>query len=174
MRNRPLDEKILYRLTRIARVDANFIESFMPSVGDCLESSPRWNDRRWAAFVIGEVGGKAPELVKQTVPIMIRYMTVPEKVEEQRVFERTERMIRDVRVPEIRVVFDLTHPPGMDPGSMLKDACIDAVGRIGSAEPGLVSEATEVLRQIASSDASEYSRKKALAAINSIERRDIE
>jgi hypothetical protein len=58
----------------------------------------------------------------------------------------------------------------MDPGSMLKDACMDAVDRIGSTDPRLVSETLGV-RQIAYFDASEYSRKKARTAINSIQRR---
>ncbi len=50
---------------------------------------------------------------------------------------------------------------GVDPGTWLKDACIDAIGDIGSADPSLVSKARNLLEKIASTDVSEYSRKKA-------------
>ena len=50
---------------------------------------------------------------------------------------------------------------GVDPGTWLKDTCIDAIGDIGSTDPSLVSKARNLLEKIASTDVSEYSRKKA-------------
>jgi hypothetical protein len=92
---------------------------------------------------------------------MMRYLNSPEKAEKQHLVGRKSG-----------IAFIHVRPAGMEPSSMVKDACIDAVGSIDGADTGLASEAIGVLRQMASSNASEYSTKKALAAINSNERQD--
>jgi hypothetical protein len=156
-----LDEKNLYRLTRIAQADADSIASLMPKIEDCLKSSNSWNEKRWAAIVIGYVGKKSPNLVKDSIPLLLHYIEHPEV---------TKQKPRVVSTHGIRIT--LASPEsilGVDPGTWLKDACIDAIGYIGTTDPALVSGARNLLEKIASTDVSEYSRKKARKALESWE-----
>jgi hypothetical protein len=145
-----LNEKQLYRLTRIASADADSLESLIPDVLQCLKSSPMWNERRYAAFVIGQVGKKRPDLVKGAIPTLIRYTEHPEVIE------------RETKPDPVAATM------GSNPGTWVKDACIDALGDIGSGNSRLVFEAKSLLEKVASSDGSEYSRKKAERALRSI------
>ena len=125
-----LDEKHLFRLNRIASVDADSLQSLMPNVLQCLESSPMWNERRHAAFVIGQVGKKRPDLVKDAIPTLISYIQHPEEIKQDVLRDPVAAML------------------GVDPKTWLKNACIYAIRGIGNADPHLVSEAKSLLEKL--------------------------
>ena len=149
-----LNEKQLFRLGRIANADAGSLESLMPVICECLKSSPEWNQKRFAAIVIGQVGKKRPDLVKDAIPTLMWYAQHPEATTE----ESTKLTGGGLT---IRI------SSGVDPGTWLKDACIDTIGDIASADPSIVSDSKNLLERIASGDKSEYSRKKAQKALKS-------
>lgn len=156
-----LNEKSLYQLTRIAETDTEALRDLIPSVVTHLKSAQAWNEKRWAAFVIGQVGQNTPDLVTEAIPILINYISHPETTKEEATEQHRELMVRGRRVS----ITLKQQMHGTDPGTMLKDACIDAIGSIGSADPALVSGAANSLEGIASSDPSEYSRRKAKRAL---------
>jgi hypothetical protein len=163
----PLDEKSLYRLTRIAEAHAEALRDLIPSVIACLKSAQEWNQKRWAAFVIGQAGKKSPDLVRDAIPILVDYISHPEEIK-----EHTPEQRRELMVGGRRVSITFRHEMrGVDPGTWLKDACIDALGDIGSADPALVSGSLGILETIASSDSSEYSRRKAKRALETVLRK---
>jgi len=165
--NHPLNERSLYRLTRIAETYSESLRDLMPSVLASLKSAQALNEKRWAAFVIGQVGKNSPDLVTGAIPTLIDYISHPEKNMDQGTEQR-----REVVVGGRRVSITFKHQMGgIAPGTMLKDACIDAIGNIGGADPALVSNALSILESIASSDSSEYSRKKAKRALEIVQRK---
>ena len=56
------------------------IEHKVPSFIQILESGEHWNERRWAAFTIGSIGAKSPELIERAIPTLIKYVESPEKI----------------------------------------------------------------------------------------------
>ena len=163
----PLTEKSLYRLTRIAETDCEAVRDLMPRVIACLKSAQAWNEKRWAAFVIGQVGKKTPDLVREAIPILIDYISHPETTREEATEQHRELMVRGRRVS----ITLKQQMHGTNPGTMLKDACIDAIGDIGGADPAVISRAASILEAIASSDPSEYSRRKAKRALETVMRK---
>jgi len=155
----PMDTNSLFQLTKLARVDAGSLCSLIPRVLESLVSSPEWNERRFAAFVMGEVGKQRPDLVKDCVPHLVHYVSHPEETKEKPL---------EVHVRGLRISMSPAGMLGVDPGVWLKDASIDALGSIGSADPRLVSESLPILQRIASSDKSIFSKKKAERALQSI------
>jgi hypothetical protein len=165
--SQPLSEKNLYRLSRLAETHAEAIHDLMPSVIACLKSAQEWNEKRWAAFVVGQVGKKVPDLVKDAIPMLTDYISHPEKTKEHVPEQRKDLMVGSRRV-SITIRQEMG---GVDPGTWLKDACIDALGDIGSADPALVSGSLGILETIASSASSEYSRSKAKRALEKVLRK---
>jgi hypothetical protein len=161
----PMDEHSLYRLSRVADLDADSVSHVVPRVLECLMQSGKWNDRRWAAIVIGQIGRKRPDLIKDAIPVLTWYMAHSDVLKGQP---------RDIPLNGSKIVIsnevlqDAARALWLkvEAGIWLMDACIDAIGSIASADPKLVSTAFGLLKEIASSAQSEYSRKKAEKALS--------
>lgn len=155
----PMDTRSLSRLARLARVDAGSLSCLIPRIRDSLVSSPQWNERRFAAFAIGDVGRQRPDLVEDCIPYLVRYVIHPEDTKEKPA---------EVRFGDFRMGMSPAAMLGVNPGVWLKDAAIDAIGSIGSADPRLVADSVPILERVASSDQSPFSRKKAQRALQYI------
>lgn len=160
LESKPLDNRTLFQFTKIASVDPSSLADSIPRILTALSSSPAWNDKRFAAFAVGEIGKRRPELVKDAVPYLVHYVLHPEETKENPI---------EAKVGKIELKFPVAAMLGVNPGQWLKDASIDALGMIGGADPGLVSDAIKLLERVSGEDSSEYSRKKAQRALKSIQ-----
>lgn len=156
----PFDTQSLFRLTKLARIDSGLLSSLVPRIREALASSPEWNERRYAAFAIGEIGTRRPDLVKDCIPFLVHYISNPEDIKEKPIEARFGNI--RIRMPPPSAML------GVNPEVWLKDAAIDAIGDIGSADAKLVVDSIPVLEKVAASDQSPFSRKKAQRALQSI------
>ena len=102
--------------------------------------------------------------MKNCIPIMLQYIINFESFRAELREKPTTAEANGIRI----TLPSATEMLGVDPAQWLKDACIDSLGQIGSADPRIVLDAMGVLTNISNNDTSQYSRKKALRALDLI------
>ena len=95
-----------------------------PTLKETIKNHNEWNSRRFAAFNLGSIGEKHPELVRDIIPVMIDYIKKP--------FEVTKRKPRKIEVKGITITFDISD--NLDQTKWLKDAYIDTLGMFGKGD----------------------------------------
>jgi HEAT repeat protein len=118
-------------------------------------NSKRWEERRFAAFAIASIGTTDVSLIEETITQLFEYAAKPEKVR------------NDLRA---YLKYDQFVPQSIefDPVTMLRDACIDALGEIGKNFPKSVEFSLPLLESLSKNAPSPYTMKKAGRAIEAI------
>jgi len=164
----------LYYYTDLASAKPKWLETEYSYILNTLTSSKRWNDRRFAAFVIGAAGAKDPNFVKNAIPTLIEYVKFPEKISE--FVEKNREKIEvsfDIQGQKYSIDFSnlaSEKAMGVDPGTWLRDACIDALGEIGESSPIFVKDAVPILEELANKAPTPYTMAKAKRAISKIKK----
>jgi len=128
-------------LGQLGEINSSWVASFVPEMIEMLQKKSYWNEKRFVGFNLGQIGSKSPELVKEAIPIMVKY--IKENKTTQEIF-------------------------GFDEKSWLKDGYIDALSMIALGDKSLLSEYKSLFEDISKNEGSEYSRKKANAVLQLI------
>ena len=158
-----LDEDYIFHIGELGGVDPKWILNEIPLIRQKLNSG-KWNERRFAAFAIAAIGFRDISVIQDAIPQIVEYATNPDKV----------RMEMGGRIVDGQVVYTIsegfTEPCHieMDRATMIRDACIDALGEIGRNFPKAVEFTIPLLERISKNAPSPFTVKKALRAIEAI------
>jgi curved DNA-binding protein CbpA len=134
--------------------------------------SKSWNERRFAAFAIGNIGSADPCFVTDAIPVLIEYISDPEKVRNELNMEAQKELEFNKQLsvsPFLDLKISMSSCDiGMVGPFMLRDACIDAIGLIGKRFPDYVNNAIPLLEKLSVDAPSPYTIKKALHALDAI------
>lgn len=136
---------------RLASKNIELIKTLIPILKETIRSHGEWNTRRFAAFNLGSVGEKHPELAKDTIPVMIDYIKAPFKI--------TKPKSSKVEVEGMTVTFAISDD--VDQTQWLKDAYIDTLGMFARGDKRLIQPYRSLFETLARRDKSEYTRRKA-------------
>jgi hypothetical protein len=162
LKNKPSKETtgVLIILGELGEANPAWIKNEQLFIMQKLRSK-EWNERRFAAFAIGSIGSADPSAVKEGIPIMMEYAAYPEKV-------RKELQDSAKTDSDIAIGLSVAGSMGVDPGTWLRDACIDALGMIGKKSPESVRTAIPMLEKLSKDAPSPYTIKKATRALDLI------
>ncbi len=144
----------------LEEINLNWVKPLIPHLIRTIKESPEWNSRRFAAFNLGKIGLKDANSIKEAIPIMVDYINNPTEV--------TKREPLKIKTKEIVITMDLSAEKmlGVDQKEWLKDAYIDSLGMIAKGNSTPIIEYKPLLKRIAETDKSEYSRKKAQKVVD--------
>jgi DnaJ domain len=160
----------LLALGELGKVNPSWIKKDWDFVKASLKSK-QWNERRYAIIAIGLVGSVEPSLVKDVIPELMEYVADPEKVaKELDYLAGVEPSTSNFHSPFANVTIKFTIKSNTDTiaPTWLRDASIDAIGKIGMQFPDLVAEAIPLLERISKDALEPYTIKKAIKALESI------
>jgi DnaJ domain len=157
------DEDYLFHVGELGRANPKWIVNEIPIVRQKLYSQ-KWNERRFAAFAIAAVGSKDVTMIEDAIPQLVEYATNPDKVR----VEMGGHLVEGQVVYTISEGITETISIEMDRATMIRDACIDALGEIGRNFPKSVEHTIPLLENISKTAPSPFTVKKALRAIQSI------
>lgn len=129
----------LATLGQLGAIDENLAVNVFPIIYDRLQNSPLWNERRFAAFAVSNIGKTFPGVVKEAIPVLIGYLGESDwwlpKIREA-----------DKNVIETHgVKISVSIVDNVDPSVSVRDAALGALGNIGEKGSELVKEAIPVI-----------------------------
>jgi hypothetical protein len=156
-------ENDLRLLGMLGKIKPQWIRNRIPWIIGKLRNSAMWNERRFAAISIGMIGSTDPELVKEAVPIIEKYLGdgkwwVSEIVNKTKLDSK------------VSIDLNVAYGMGVDPEVWVRDAAIGSLGDIGEQDPEIVKDTIpEIIRCLSRSE--QYTRKKAIYALNQISKK---
>lgn len=130
--------------------------------------SKEWNERRYAALALGSVGSIEPSFVKDVIPVLIEYASDPELTRKELEDMNKGNSATNKFASNSFLNIEITLSSSVDSigPTWIQDACIDAIGMIGSKSPESVFGAVAMLEELSKNAASPYTVKKALRALD--------
>ncbi len=154
----------LFYYQHMAQYIPKSLEGEIPYLGNIVKHGENWNDRRFAISVLGILGSKNPDSVKEFMPILQNYIESTEKIKKLVQMKKEDDIIHPT--PDIPLEIGLKGD--VDGAVWVMDASIDAIGDIGSAKPELVSECVPILKELSEKSKNKYTKEKAKQALEKI------
>jgi hypothetical protein len=157
----------LSALGELGKANPPWIKNEVEFIKEKLRSK-EWNERRYAALALGSIGSVESSFVKDIIPVLVDYASHPELVKKD-----LENLNKDysntgkVATPLGDINFTVISSDD-DKHIWIQDACVDALGMIGSTSPDLVKEAIPILGELVKNAQSPYTVKKAKRALELI------
>ena len=139
-----------HTIGQLASIDIELVRPLIPALKEAIRNHEEWNSRRFAAFNLGAIGEKRPEIIEDIVPILISYIKSP--------FEISKPESEKIEIEGITLTFSFSD--GVDPTQWLKDAYIDTLGMFAKGDRKLILPYRSLFETLAKKDKSEYTRKK--------------
>jgi hypothetical protein len=149
----------------LGAVNPEWIINELPLIKQKFFTSKHWDERTSAAFAIGSIGSVDVDLVNEMIPVMVDYVSNPDKVRKE---------LDDLRKKDLLISSDfitVTSINTTDYTTLLRDACIDTIRKIGRRYPESVKIAIPVLERLSNYALSPYTNKKAKKAIEEINKK---
>jgi hypothetical protein len=180
---KPIVPDIISQLKECAQNNTEYILSILGELGGANPSwikadeqyikqklrSQLWNERRFAILAVGSIGSVDSSFAKDVIPFLTEYASDPEGLTEE--IEGMTK-IHDPVPSDFNstafIRFTVPTPPHMDPPTMIRDACVDALGMIGKRFPDSVNAAVPLLKRLSTDAPSPYTIKKATRALEAI------
>ncbi len=153
-----------HTIGQLGAINVELIKPLIPLLKETIRNSKEWNTRRFAAFNLGRIAEKQPDLVGDIIPVMIDYIKNP--------FEVTIRDPVKIETSIGTISWDMSVEKmmGVDQKQWLKDAYIDTLGMFAKGDKQLIFSYRSLIEIIAKSDKSEYSRKKAQKVLDLLDK----
>jgi hypothetical protein len=120
---RKIHENDLFTLGKIGKIKPQAVKTRIPKIINDLETSPHWNERRFAAYALGMIGSADQESVKESIPILAKYLEDS---------KWTKRVDSDDAIVDNMMQ--------MEPDVWVRDAAILALGEIGEKNAEIVKD----------------------------------
>jgi hypothetical protein len=153
---------ILRYLGDLGAVNLQWIINELPLIKQKFVTSKHWDERTPAAYAIGSIGSVDVDLVNEMIQVMVDYVSNPSKVRKE-----LDDLTKKDLLPSSDFI-TVTSINTTDFATWLRDACIDAIGKIGRRYPESVKVAIPVLERLSKYAISPYTNKKAKKALNGI------
>ncbi len=134
---------------KLGLIEIEWIKEIIPTLKKKIKSDPEWNVRRFAAFNLGTIGKKYPNLVKDIIPTLTSLIKDPYGIAKKEKIKTKAMLIED-------------------PILWLKDAYIDTLGMITAGDKKLIQPYKLLLENIVKKDKNPYSKKKAQKVLDMI------
>ena len=140
-----------HAIGQLASIDIELVRSLIPALKEAIRNHEEWNSRRFAAFNLGVIGEKHPEIVEDIVPILISYIKSP--------FQISKLESEKIEIEGLTLTISCSD--GIDSNQWLKDAYIDTLGMFAKGNRKLILPYRSLFETLSEKDKSDYTRKKA-------------
>lgn len=156
----------LAALGELGKANPVWIKSEAEYIKEKLRSKD-WNERRYAALAIGSICSVEPSFAKDVIPLLIGYASHPELVRKELEDLNRENLSTSKFSSQFFVDIKFTISTSVDSigPTWVQDACIDAMGMIGSRSPEWVNDVIPILEELSKNAPSPYTVKNALRAL---------